>query len=71
LIALVTIVAALQASKVTFQNTIEVWFVDDDPALANYEEFGVHFEADETVVLAFDAAPRAPVRRPLFPRIRP
>jgi len=51
----VTIAAALQASNVTFQNTIEVWFVDDDPALANYEEFGVHFEADETVVLAFDA----------------
>ena len=54
LIVLVTVVAVLTAKNVTFQNTIEVWFVEDDPALANYEEFGVHFEADETVVLAFD-----------------
>ncbi len=43
------------ASKVTFQNAIEVWFVEDDPELANYDEFGAHFAADETIVLAFDA----------------
>ncbi len=43
------------ASKVTFQNAIEVWFVEDDPALANYDEFGAHFAAGETIVLAFDA----------------
>lgn len=55
LIALVTVVSVLLAGNVTFQNTIEVWFVEDDPALANYDEFGAHFEADETVVLAFDA----------------
>jgi predicted RND superfamily exporter protein len=54
LIALVTVVSVLLASNVTFQNTIEVWFVEDDPALTNYDEFGAHFEADETVVLAFD-----------------
>jgi len=55
LIALVTVVAALLASNVAFRNAIEVWFVEDDPALANYDEFGAHFAADETVVLAFDA----------------
>ena len=54
LIALVTVVAAMLASNVAFQNTIDVWFVEGDPALTNYDEFGAHFEADETVVLAFD-----------------
>jgi len=54
LVALVTVVSALLASNVAFQNTIDVWFVEDDPALANYAEFGTHFEADETIVLAFD-----------------
>lgn len=54
LIAIVTGLAAMLASKVTFQNAIEVWFVEDDPALANYDEFGAHFAADETIVLAFD-----------------
>jgi hypothetical protein len=33
---LVTVVVALLASDVAFQNAIEVWFVEDDPALANY-----------------------------------
>ena len=56
LIAIVTGLAAMLASKVTFQNTIEAWFVEDDPAFANYDEFGAHFAADETVVLAFDGS---------------
>jgi hypothetical protein len=55
LIAIITGLAAMLASKVTFQNAIEVWFVEDDPALANYDEFGAHFATGETIVLAFDA----------------
>jgi len=54
MVALVTVVSTLLANNVAFQNSIDVWFVEDDPALANYNEFGTHFEADETVVLAFD-----------------
>jgi len=54
LITIVTGLAAMLASKVTFQNAIEVWFVEEDPALSNYDEFGAHFAADETIVLAFD-----------------
>ena len=54
LIAIVTVVATVLASRVTFQNAIDVWFVEDDPALAIYDEFGAHFAADETIVLAFD-----------------
>ena len=53
-IAIVTIIAAILASRVTFQNAIDVWFVEGDPALATYDEFGTHFAADETIVLAFD-----------------
>jgi len=54
LIAIVTAMAAVLAGSVSFQNAIDVWFVEDDPTLANYEEFGAHFAADETIVLAFD-----------------
>lgn len=54
LIAIVTALAAVLASRVTFQNTIDVWFVENDPALVNYYELGTHFAADETIVLAFD-----------------
>ena len=55
LIVIVTALATVLASRVTFQNTIDVWFVENDPALANYNELGSHFAADETIVLAFDA----------------
>jgi predicted RND superfamily exporter protein len=42
------------ASTLRFQNAIEVWFVEDDSALATYHEFGDHFVADETSVLALE-----------------
>ena len=54
LIAIVTALATVLAGRVPFQNAIDVWFVEDDPALANYDEFGTHFAADETIVFAFD-----------------
>ena len=53
-VAIVTFAAAILASRVTFQNAIDVWFVEDDPALATYDEFGAHFAADETIVLAIE-----------------
>jgi predicted RND superfamily exporter protein len=53
-IAIVTFAASILASRVTFQNAIDVWFVEDDPALATYDEFGAHFAADETIVLAVE-----------------
>ncbi len=55
LIAIVTVWAAVLADKVTFQNAIDVWFVEDDPALTTFDEFGTHFAAGETIVLAIEA----------------
>ena len=55
IVAIVTSFAAVLASNVTFQNAIDVWFVEDDPALTIYDEYAGHFEAGETIVAAFDA----------------
>jgi predicted RND superfamily exporter protein len=55
IVAIVTSFAAALASSVTFQNAIDVWFVEDDPALAIYDEYAGHFAAGETIVVAFDA----------------
>jgi len=54
-VAIVTGFAAVLASNVTFQNAIDVWFVEDDPALTIYEEYTRHFAAGETIVVALDA----------------
>jgi predicted RND superfamily exporter protein len=51
---MVTVVAAVLADRVTFQNAIDVWFVEDDPAITTYDLFGSHFAAGETSVLAID-----------------
>jgi len=54
LLAAITAVAGTLAGRVTFQNAIEVWFTEGDPALLAYDEFTAHFAADETIVLAFE-----------------
>lgn len=54
-VAIVTGFAAVLASNVTFQNAIDVWFVEDDPALTIYDEYAGHFSSGETIVVAFDA----------------
>ncbi len=54
-VAIVTGFAAVLASNVTFQNAIDVWFVEDDPALTIYDEYAEYFAAGETIVMAFDA----------------
>ncbi len=55
LLALITAGAAALATRVSFQSAIEVWFLEDDPALTTYDEFTRRFAADEMVVLALDA----------------
>ena len=54
LLGLVTAVAGVLATRVSFQSAIEVWFLEDDPALATYDEFTEHFAADEMIVLALE-----------------
>ena len=52
IVAIVTSFAGVLASKVTFQNAIDVWFVEDDPALAIYDEYAGHFAAGESCHLS-------------------
>ena len=55
LLGLVTAAAGLFATRVGFQSAIEVWFLEDDPALSTYDAFTDRFAADEMVVLALEA----------------
>jgi len=55
LLGLITAAAGVLATRVSFQSAIEVWFLEDDPALATYDEFTRHFAADEMIVLALKA----------------
>lgn len=55
LLGLITAAAGVLASRVQFQSAIEVWFLENDPALVTYDEFTTRFAADEMVVLALQA----------------
>jgi len=51
LVILVTIVAVFPVTQVHFDNALELWFSDDDPELAIYDQFSRQFEADQIVVI--------------------
>ena len=55
-VVLVTLVLAVAlavfASRLPVDNSLEVWFVEDDPSLASYEAFLEEFGNDEVVVIA-------------------
>lgn len=55
-VALMTLVAGILASKVRFDNSIEIWFLEDDPELASYNQFTERFGGDEFVVIGMAAA---------------
>ena len=55
LLATVTIAASLSAGRVGFDNSIEVWFIQDDPDLVTYDEFYRQFQADEFVLIALSS----------------
>ncbi len=52
MVLLISILALLGTSRVGVDNAVEIWFVDDDPALAAYYEFQETFGNDEVVVMA-------------------
>jgi predicted RND superfamily exporter protein len=52
-IAVLVAIMSTFAVQVKVDNTIDVWFVKDDPALAHYREFQQIFGNDEVVVIAF------------------
>jgi len=47
-----TVLAGWLASGVGVDNAVEVWFLDDDPALVEYRQFQETFGNDEVVVIA-------------------
>jgi predicted RND superfamily exporter protein len=53
-LAAVTALAAWQATRVGVDNSLAVWFVEDDPQLAAYTRFQAQFGNDEVVVVALE-----------------
>jgi predicted RND superfamily exporter protein len=53
LCVLVTLLAAWQAGKVGTDNSLRIWFLDDDPYLVAYRSYQERFGSDEVVVIAF------------------
>lgn len=51
LIVLLTVGAGILAGGLKFDNSLEVWFLDDDPELVEYEEFQQYFGSDEFVLI--------------------
>ena len=50
-VALLTVAASVPAARVHFDNSIELWFSDDDPELAVYDRFSKQYQADQIVVI--------------------
>ena len=58
-VLLLTGIAGMGASRVGVDNAVDIWFVDDDPALVAYRDFLETFGNDEVVVTAvFDETSR-------------
>lgn len=52
LLTIVTVIAVLGASRLGVDNAVEIWFPQDDPALAEYRDFLDTYGNDEVVVMA-------------------
>ena len=50
-VVLLTVAASFPAARVHFDNSIELWFSEDDPELAIYDQFSQQFTADQIVVI--------------------
>lgn len=59
--ALAVLILAWPAASVPTDNSLAVWFVEDDPALARYHEFLDTFGNDEAVVVAYRAGGAGPL----------
>ena len=54
--AALTALAAWQAGKVGVDNSLRIWFLDDDPHLVAYRSFERRFGSDEVAVIVFQRA---------------
>ena len=50
-VGLITLVALLSATRVRFNSSMDVWFLEDDPAMETYHRFLQSFGGDELVVV--------------------
>ena len=53
-VLVVSVLAALAARGLRFDNAIDIWLLDDDPELERYRRFLDEFGTDEFVVLAWE-----------------
>ena len=53
-VLLISVVAAVAASTVRFDMSMDVWFLEDDPDLVAYHHFLATFASDQVVVLAWE-----------------
>jgi predicted RND superfamily exporter protein len=51
-VILVTFVAGRQLAGLSVSNSLEIWYPQDDPELANYREFQQVYGSDEVIVVA-------------------
>ena len=51
LVVAISAAALWAATRVTFDNSIEIWFLEDDPDVVVYNDFAQRFHADEIVVI--------------------
>ena len=51
LAAAVVALSAVSVSRIQFDNTIETWFLDEDPSLAVYNHFTETFRSDQIIVV--------------------
>lgn len=53
LCAAITLLAASQATRIGVDNSLRIWFAENDPQLVAYRQFQQSFGNDEVVVIAF------------------
>jgi hydrophobe/amphiphile efflux-3 (HAE3) family protein len=54
-LAVVVVLSAVSVSRISFDNSIESWFLDEDPSLAVYDHFTETFNADQIVIVGIFA----------------
>ena len=55
LVVALSVLAALGTTRLRFDNSLEIWFVEGDPGIERYREFIELFGTDEILILAWEA----------------
>ena len=54
-VAGITVLTGMQLAHVRFDNAVEIWFVDNDPALLAHQRLVDVYASDELVVIGLEA----------------